>query len=133
MRVSAIEGEESRGAGIFAEHVDVGDGACEDHRDGRGTRGAGEGGAFEGGGDWGVEGIFVARLADDGVRVVKMAALSGAEIAGPKRWQVAQIAESARRGEGQDFELVFEEVGAGGDFEGAAVILGAANDGQRGV
>src|SRR5258708_3331824 len=62
-----------------------------------------------------------------------MDAFGATEIAGPKRWQVAQIAESALGGEGHDFELVFEEVGAGGDFEGAAVILGAANDGQRGV
>jgi hypothetical protein len=83
--------------------------------------------------DLGVERIFVERLADDGVSFVEMDAFGAAEIAHPKGGQVAQIAEAALRGEGHDFELIFEEVGVGGDFEGAAVIFGAADDDQGGV
>ncbi len=83
--------------------------------------------------DLGVEGIFVERFAEDSVSFVKMNALGAAKIAGPKRWQIAQIAEAALRGEGHDFELVFEEVSVGGDFERAAVVFGAADDGQGGV
>src|SRR5712692_3373159 len=83
--------------------------------------------------DLGVEGILVQRLADHGVGLVEMHARSAAEVAHPECGQVAQVAKATLGGEGHDFELVFEEIGAGGDFEGAAVILGAANDGQRGV
>src|SRR6266446_2274735 len=90
---------------------------------------AGEGFAV----DLGVERIFVERLADDGVSFVEMDALSAAETAHPEGGQVAQIAEAALRGEGHDFELIFEEIGVGGDFEGAAVIFGAADDDQGGV
>jgi len=90
---------------------------------------AGEGFAV----DLGVERILVEGLADDGVSFVEMDALSAAEIAHPEGGQVAQIAEAALRGEGHDFELIFEEIGVGGDFEGAAVIFGAADDDQGGV
>src|SRR6266403_1722561 len=83
--------------------------------------------------DLGVEGIFVERFAEDSVSFVKMNALGAAKIAGPKRWQIAEITEAALRGEGHDFELVFEEVSVGGDFERAAVVFGAADDGQGGV
>src|SRR5229473_1055846 len=74
---------------------------------------AGEGFAV----DLGVERIFVERLADHGVSFVEMDALSAAETAHPEGGQVAQIAEAAFRG----------------DFEGAAVIFGAADDDQGGV
>ena len=83
--------------------------------------------------DLGVPGIFVQRLADDRVRFVEVHAFGAAKIAGPKRWQVAQIAEAALRGEGHHFEVVFKEVRAGRDFERAAVVLGAADDDQRRV
>jgi len=33
------------------------------------------------------------------------------------------------RGEGHDFELVFEEISLRGDLEGTAVIFGAADNG----
>jgi len=46
MTVSAIEGEEGGGAGKFAEHVDVGDGARDEHGNGGGASEAGESGAF---------------------------------------------------------------------------------------
>ena len=78
--------------------------------------------------DLGVEGIFVERFTDDGIGFVEMDAFGAAEIAHPKSGQVAQIAQAALRGEGHDFELVFEEVRPGCDFKGAAVILGAADD-----
>jgi len=62
-----------------------------------------------------------------------MHALGAAEVAHPKRGQVAQIAEATLGREGHDFELIFEEVRARGDFEGATVILSAADNGQRSV
>src|SRR6266852_4047600 len=81
--------------------------------------------------DLGVEGILVERLADHGVGLVEMHARSAAEVAHPECGQVAQVAKATLGGEGHDFELIFEEVGAGGDFERASVIFGAADDGQR--
>src|SRR5258708_38927411 len=56
-----------------------------------------------------------------------------AKIAHPECGQVAQVAQAALRREGHDFELVFEEVCARGDFEGAAVIFSAADDDERSV
>jgi len=83
--------------------------------------------------DLGVEGIFVEGLANDGIGFVEVDAFGAAEIAHPEGGQVAQIAEAALRGQGHDFKLVFEEVGAGGDFEGAAVVFGAADDGEGSI
>ena len=83
--------------------------------------------------DLGVDGIFVQGLADDGVGLVEMHAFGAAEVAHPECGQVAQIAQAALRGEGHHFELVFEEVSAGSDFERAAVVFGAADDDQGGV
>src|SRR6202521_4311568 len=80
-----------------------------------------------------VERIFVERLADDAVGLVEMHALGAAEVAHPKGGQVAQIAQATPRGEGHDFELIFEEVCAGGDFEGATVMLSTADNGKRSV
>src|SRR2546430_1828110 len=62
-----------------------------------------------------------------------MDAFSPAQITHPERWQVAQIAEAALRGQGHDLELVFEEIGVCGDLEGAAIILGASDYGKRSV
>src|SRR6202521_6217460 len=80
-----------------------------------------------------VERIFVERLADNVVGLVEMHALGAAEVAHQKRGQVAQIGEATLGREGHDFELIFEEVRARGDFEGATVILSAADNGQRSV
>src|SRR5712692_9408148 len=81
--------------------------------------------------DLGGEGILVERLAEHGVGLVEMHARGAAEGAHPECGQVAQVAKATLGGEGHDFELIFEEVGAGGDFERASVIFGAADDGQR--
>jgi hypothetical protein len=83
--------------------------------------------------DLGVDGILVERFANDGVGFVEVDPFGAAKIAHPERGQVAQIAEATLRGESHDFELVFEEIGVGGDLEGAAVIFGAANDGKGDV
>src|SRR6266481_2824874 len=83
--------------------------------------------------DLGVNGIFVERFANDGVGFAEVDTLGAAEIAHPQCRQVAQIAEATLRSESHDFELVFEEIGVRGDLEGAAVIFGAADDGERAV
>ena len=80
-----------------------------------------------------VDGTRIERLANDGVGFEKFNAFGAAEFVEPQRRQIAEIAEAAACGKGQDFEVVFEEVGFGGDFEGAAIILRAANDDERGV
>ena len=80
-----------------------------------------------------VNGIFVERFANDGVSFVEMNPLRAAEIAHPERRQIAQIAKAALGGEGHDFELVFKEIGVGGDLEGAAVIFGPTDDGERAI
>src|SRR5260370_41491786 len=66
--------------------------------------------------DLGVEGVFVEGLADYSVGFVEMDAFGAAEIAGPKRRQVAEIAEAALRGGGPDFQLVFERGSLCRDF-----------------
>src|SRR5229473_1359501 len=81
----------------------------------------------------GVNRIVVERFTNDGVGLVEVDALGAAEIAHPECRQVAQIAEATLRSESHDFELVFEEIGVRGDLEGAAVIFGAADDGERAV
>ena len=81
----------------------------------------------------GVDGIRVERLADERIGFEKVDAGYAAELAEVKSGQIAEITETALRGEGKDFEVVFEEVGFGGDFERAAVVLCAADDNQRGV
>ena len=83
--------------------------------------------------DLGVDGILIERLADEGVGLEKFDAFGAAKFFKPERRQIAEIAQAALGAEGQDFEVVFEEIGFGGDFEGAAVVLGAADNGQRGV
>src|SRR4029077_10814640 len=83
--------------------------------------------------DLSVDRILVERFADDGVGFVEMHALGAAQVAHPKGGQVAQIAQTALRGERHDFELVFKEIGTRGDFEWTPVIFGAANDRQRSV
>src|SRR5712692_2455804 len=81
--------------------------------------------------DLSVKRVLIKRLADHGVGLVEMHARGAAEVAHPECGQVAQVAKATLGGEGHDFELIFEEVGAGGDFERASVIFGAADDGQR--
>ena len=81
--------------------------------------------------DLGVDGIFVERLAEDVIGLEEMDAFEAAKFSKPQRREIAEIAEAALRGEDEDFELVVEEVGAGGDFEGAAVVFGAADDNER--
>src|SRR5438477_10810707 len=61
-----------------------------------------------------------------------MDTLGVAQIAEPKSWQVAEITKSALGGEDGEFELVFVEVGFGGDFEWAAVMFCATDDYERG-
>ncbi len=90
---------------------------------------AGEGLAI----DLGVEGIFVERLADEGIGFEVVDACGAAEFSQPKSGQIAEIAEAAASCEGQDFEAVLEEIGFGGDFERAAVVLCAPDDDQRRV
>src|SRR5713226_1342949 len=74
-----------------------------------------------------VDGMMIERLADQRVRLAEMDAAGAAEAAHPERRQITQIAEPTLRGERHDLELILEEVRASGDFEGAAVIPGAAN------
>jgi len=62
-----------------------------------------------------------------------MDAFGTAEVAHPKRRQVAQIAKAALRGEGHDFELIFKEVRAGSNFEGATEIFLVPDDDQGSV
>ncbi len=80
-----------------------------------------------------VDGIRIERLAQKGIGFEEVDACGAAEFVEPERRQIAEIAEAAARGEREDFKLVFEEVGFGGDFERAAVILGAADDDERSV
>jgi hypothetical protein len=81
----------------------------------------------------GVDGIRIEGLAEEGVGFEELDASGAAEFVEPERWQIAQIAEAAASGQSEDFEAVLEEVGFGGDFKGAAVILRAADDDQRGI
>ena len=81
----------------------------------------------------GVDGIRIERFAEEGIGFEEIDACGAAEFVEPKRRQIAEIAKAASRSESQDFEVVFEEIGLGGDFEGAAVILRAANDDERSV
>ncbi len=46
MKVSATESEENGRTEMRAQRIDVGDGACKEHGDSRGARGAGESGAL---------------------------------------------------------------------------------------
>src|SRR5215813_278249 len=62
-----------------------------------------------------------------------MNAIGVAEIAEPQGGQIAEIAQAALSGEDGEFELVFVEVGFSGDFEGAAVVFGAADDDEGAV
>lgn len=55
-----------------------------------------------------------------------------AKIAHPERRKITEIPETTLRGEGHDLELVLEEIGLVGDLEGAAIILGAADDDEGG-
>ncbi len=58
MTIGAIEGEKRRGAGKFAERVEVGDGSRDQYGDGDGASEVGESGALQGVGGQGVgEGI----------------------------------------------------------------------------
>src|SRR5881394_2777990 len=61
-----------------------------------------------------------------------MDTLGVAQIPEPKSWQVAEITKSALGGEDGEFELVFVEIGFGGDFEWAAVMFCATDDYERG-
>src|SRR5271168_845040 len=85
---------------------------------------AGEGFAV----DLGVDGIVVERLADYGLGFVVVDAFGAAEFSQPERWQVAEVFEAAAGSEGEGFELILVEVGAGGDFERPTVVFGAADD-----
>jgi hypothetical protein len=80
-----------------------------------------------------VDGICGERFAEDGFRFEEFDAWGAAKLVEPERRQVAEIAETALRGECQDFEAVLEEIGFSGDLERAAVILRAADDDQRSV
>ena len=60
-----------------------------------------------------------------------MDTLGVAQIAEPKSWQVAEITKAALGGEDGEFELVFVEIGFGGDFEWAAVMFCATDDYER--
>src|SRR6266850_4690547 len=78
-----------------------------------------------------VDGIFVEGIADQRFRFPEMDAFRLPQIAEPQTWQIAQIPKATLRRKGHEFEVVFKEIGAGGDFEGAAVVFGAADDDQR--
>src|SRR6266481_2549982 len=78
-----------------------------------------------------VDGILVERLADQRFVFPKMDAFRFTQIAEPQTWQIAQIPKATLRRKGHEFEVVFKEIGAGGDLEGAAVVFGAADDDQR--
>jgi len=78
-----------------------------------------------------VDGLAVGRLAKQSIRFDEMDTLGISQIAEPKRWKVAEVTKAALRGEDSQFELVFVEVGFGGDFEWATVVLGAADDDER--
>src|SRR5439155_704986 len=80
-----------------------------------------------------VDGICGERFAEEGFRFEEFDALGAAKLVEPERRQVAEIAETALRGECQDFEAVLEEIGFSSDLERAAVILRAADDDQRSV
>ena len=90
---------------------------------------AGEGFAV----DLGVEGIGVEGFADDGFGFPEVDAFGFAQIAEQEAGQIAEIAEATLGGQGHQFELVLKKIGAGGDFEGAAVVLRAADDDEGGV
>src|SRR6266850_1093095 len=77
-----------------------------------------------------VDGIFVEGIADQRFRFPEMDAFRLPQIAEPQTWQIAQIPKATLRRKGHEFEVVFKEIGAGGDFEGAAVVFGAADDDQ---
>jgi len=83
--------------------------------------------------DLGVDGIRIERLANEGIGFEEFDAGGAAEFVEVEPRQIAEIAEAALRGEGQDFEVILEEVGFGGDFERATVILRAADDDERRV
>ena len=55
-----------------------------------------------------------------------------AKIAHPERRKITEIPETTLRGESHDLELVLKEIGLIGDFEGAAIILGAADNDEGG-
>src|SRR5262249_52416919 len=75
-----------------------------------------------------VNGVRIERLADDGICFEEFDAVGAAKFIEPERRQITEIAKAALRGESENFEAVPEEIGLGGDFEGAAVILSAADD-----
>src|SRR5205085_2818173 len=77
--------------------------------------------------------IFVERFAEHEVGFEKFHPVGAAKFVEPERRQIAEVPETALRGKRKDFEAVFEEVGFGGDFERASVILRAADDDERGV
>ena len=80
-----------------------------------------------------IDGIRIERFAEEGIGFEEFDAGGAAELIEPKRRQITEIAEAAARCEREDFEAVFEEIGFGGDFEGAAIVLRAADDDERRV
>ena len=82
--------------------------------------------------DLGIDGIGVERFAHQRFCLPEVDIFFLAKIAHPERRKITEIAETALRGEGHDLELVLEEIGLVGDLEGAAIILGAADDDERG-
>src|SRR5215467_1333458 len=74
-----------------------------------------------------VDGIRIEWLADEGVGFEEFDAGCAAKFVEVEGGKIAEITETAARGESQDFEAVFEEVGFGGDFEWAAVVLRTAD------
>ncbi len=73
----------------------------------------------------------VERFANESVGFHEVDAIGVAEIAEPERGEVTEIAKAALGGEDGEFELIFVEIGFGGDFEGAAVVFCAADDDER--
>lgn len=83
--------------------------------------------------DLGVDGIRIERFAEEGVGFEEVDAGGAAELVEPERRQIAEIAETAASSESENFEAVFEKVCFGGDFEGPAVVLCAADNDERRV
>jgi len=78
----------------------------------------------------GVDRIGTELFAEDGVGFPEVDAFGAAEFVEPEAGQIAEVAEAALGREGEEFELVFVEIGFRGDLEGATVIFCAAYDYQ---
>ena len=80
-----------------------------------------------------VDGFAIERFASERVGFHEMYAFGVAKIAEPERGKITQIAKAALGGKHGKLELVFVEIGFGGDFERAAIVFCAADDDERAV